>query len=60
MTEVAEIIEGSKRFALQAFIPRDDLPVKKFRTVPRTTSARLHEIKHRMTGCAEEILLRGA
>ena len=59
MDEVAEIIDGSKRYALQAFIPRDELPGKQFRTVPRTTSARLHELKNRMTGRAEEILLRG-
>ncbi|MDF7825807.1 anaerobic ribonucleoside-triphosphate reductase activating protein [Pontiellaceae bacterium B12227] len=59
MDEVGEIIDGAKRFALQAFIPREDLPGKKFRTLPRTTSARLHEIKEHMTGCADEILLRG-
>jgi pyruvate formate lyase activating enzyme len=60
MDEVAEIIQGSKRYALQAFIPRDELPEEQFRTVPRTTSARLHQLKDRMTGCADEILLRGA
>jgi len=58
--EVKEIIDGSKRYALQAFIPRDELPDPTYRTLPRTTSARLHEIKDRMAGCAEEILLRGA
>ncbi|QBG48361.1 anaerobic ribonucleoside-triphosphate reductase activating protein [Verrucomicrobia bacterium S94] len=36
MDEVAEIIDGSKRFALQAFIPRDNLPDKKFTLLPRT------------------------
>ncbi|MEI6891629.1 MAG: anaerobic ribonucleoside-triphosphate reductase activating protein [Pontiella sp.] len=60
MDDIAKIIAGSKRYALQAFIPRDTLPVEKFRTLPRTTSARLNELKTRMTGCAEEILLRGA
>ena len=60
MDEVKNIIDGSKRYALQAFIPRDELPLEKFRTVPRTTSARLRELKDRMAGCADEILLRGA
>ncbi|VGO17356.1 hypothetical protein PDESU_05952 [Pontiella desulfatans] len=60
MDEVASIIDGAKRFALQAFIPRDELPGKQFRALPRTTAARLHELKNRMAGRAEEILLRGA
>lgn len=59
MDEIVKIIAGSKRYALQAFIPRDDLPDKKFRTLPRTTSARLHELKERMVGSADEVLLRG-
>ncbi len=60
MDEVAEVVRGSKRLALQAFIPRDDLPGKKFRTVARTTAARLNELHERIAGCADEILLRGA
>lgn len=60
MDEAAESIRGSKRYVLQAFIPRDDLPGVRFRTLPRTTSARLHQLKDRMAGCADEILLRGA
>ena len=60
MEEVGETIHGAKRFALQAFIPRDELPGKEYRTLPRTTAARLHELKNRMAGRADEILLRGA
>jgi pyruvate formate lyase activating enzyme len=60
MDEVAEVIRGCKRFALQAFIPRDDIPSAAFRTLSRTTACRLNELKIRMTGCADEILLRGA
>jgi len=60
MTQVRELIEGSKRYALQAFIPRDELPVAEYRTLPRTTAARLHQLKDRLAGCAGEILLRGA
>ncbi len=60
MDEVGKIIAGSKRLALQAFIPRDDLPGKPFRAIPRTTSARLHGLRDRLEGCADEIVLRGA
>lgn len=60
MREVYDTVKGSRRYALQAFIPRDDLPGETFRTLPRTTAARLHELKTLMDGCAAEILLRGA
>jgi len=60
MAQVRELVEGSKRYALQAFIPRDELPAAEYRTLPRTTAARLHQLKDRMAGCAGEILLRGA
>jgi pyruvate formate lyase activating enzyme len=59
MDEVKETIQGSKRYALQAFVPRDNLPDPRFPLLPRTPSSRLHELKERMTGCAGEILLRG-
>ena len=60
MDEVRQAVQGSRRYALQAFIPREELPGVEYRTLPRTTSARLHELKERMAGCADEILLRGA
>jgi pyruvate formate lyase activating enzyme len=60
MDEVANIIKGSKRYALQAFIPRDELPEEHYCDLPRTTSARLYELKARMAGFADEIILRGA
>lgn len=60
MDEVSRSIHGAKRYVLQAFIPRDDLPDLTFRKLPRTTSARLHQLKDRMAGCADKILLRGA
>ena len=60
MDEVREAIEGAKRYVLQAFIPREELPDPAYRTLPRTTAARLHQLRDRMSGCAEELLLRGA
>jgi pyruvate formate lyase activating enzyme len=60
MKEIQQLVEGSRRYALQAFIPRDDLPGEQYRNVPRTTSARLKELEKLMAGSAKEILLRGA
>lgn len=60
MDEVREIIQGSRRYALQAFIPRENLPDAGFSALTRTTSARLHQLRERMNGCADEIILRGA
>jgi pyruvate formate lyase activating enzyme len=60
MLEVAEIVKGSKRYAMQPFIPRDELPDEEFRNVPRTTAARLKELEKLMAGCADEIIIRGA
>jgi pyruvate formate lyase activating enzyme len=60
MAEIYDAIKGSRRYVLHAFIPRDELPEEQYRNAPRTTSARLHELKNLMAGCADEILLRGA
>lgn len=60
MDEVKTIINGAKRFTMQAFIPRDDLPSPALRHVARTSAARLYELRDLLTGCADEILLRGA
>ena len=59
MAEIYNTVKGSKRYVLQAFIPRDELPEERYRNAPRTTSARLHELKGLMAGCADEIVLRG-
>ena len=58
--EIKQTVHGSKRYALQAFIPRDELPAEEYRSYPRTSAARLQELRDRMAGCADEILLRGA
>ncbi len=59
MDELAAAIKGSKRYVLQAFIPRELLPDPKYSLLPRTPSSRLTALKTRMAGCADEILVRG-
>ncbi len=60
MDALRAAIDGSKRYAMQAFIPREELPGVEYRNQRRTSAARLQELRHRMAGCADEILLRGA
>ena len=60
MHHVQQLVHGSKRYALQAFVPRPELPDSSYRNIPRTPSSRLHDLKNKMAGCAEEVLLRGA
>ena len=60
MLEAGELIKGAKRYCLQAFVPQDALPGKKFRTTLRTTPERLHELEKLMAPFADEIIIRGA
>jgi pyruvate formate lyase activating enzyme len=59
MDAIGETIDGAKRYALQAFIPRENLPGQRFSLLPRTPSSRLHELRNRLTHRADEILIRG-
>jgi len=60
MEEVCKMIKGAKRYVLQAFIPRDELPDPFYQKCARTTPARLNELKAIMSNCSTELLLRGA
>jgi pyruvate formate lyase activating enzyme len=60
MRQISDVISGSRRYVMQAFIPREELPGEQYRNTPRTSAARLQELKGLMNGCAAEILLRGA
>lgn len=60
MLEIGELIQGAKRYTLQAFVPQDVLPDPTFRTLKRTTPDRLHELEKLMAPFADEIIVRGA
>jgi pyruvate formate lyase activating enzyme len=60
MLETGELINGAKRYCLQAFVPQDTLPGETFRTLKRTTPRRLHELEKLMAPFAGEIIVRGA
>jgi len=59
MDEIAEMVRGARRYAMQAFVPSDELPDASYRSMPRTSPDRLNELVTRMSSCAEEVLLRG-
>ncbi len=59
MHEAGELIRGAKHYTLQAFVPQDTLPDKKFCAIKRTSPNRLHELEKLMTPYANEITVRG-
>jgi pyruvate formate lyase activating enzyme len=60
MKEIAELIKGAKRYCIQAFIPKDNLPDPVLRETPRTAPARLRQIEQLMKPFVQEIIVRGA
>ncbi|MBN1269368.1 MAG: anaerobic ribonucleoside-triphosphate reductase activating protein [Kiritimatiellae bacterium] len=60
MRQIAELVRGARRYVLQPFIPREDLPDPSFRGHARTSSLRLKYLREMMNTCANEILVQGA
>ena len=60
MREIAALIQGARRYVLQAFVPRDGLLSATYRQEPRTPPGRLTSLAETMAGCAADILVRGA
>jgi len=57
---IAELVRGSRRWILQRFEPRGELLHPECRTWPRTAPSRLRDLCDRHSGCAAEVLVRGA
>lgn len=60
LLEMAGMIRGAKRYVLQPFVPKEEMPDEEYRTLPRTSPSRLEEARDLMRDCAEEVLIRGA
>lgn len=60
MREIGELINGAKRYRIQPFIPKDNLPDLRLREAKRTTPARLRRIEQLMKPFVQEIIVRGA
>ncbi len=59
LRDMGEMIRGARRYVLQAFIPRDEMPDPVFTTYPRTSPDRLREVEAMMSEYADEVLMRG-
>jgi len=56
---VARLVAGARRFALQAFVPRDNLPDPSLRNLPRTTLDTLRRLAAYAEPHVETVVLRG-
>lgn len=56
---IASLVQGAKRYVLQAFIPKDNLPDPELRQARRTLPERLDEASALVAGCAEQVVVRG-
>jgi pyruvate formate lyase activating enzyme len=60
MREIGELIAGAAFYQMQPFVPREDLPGEAYRHRPRTSAARLEELRILMRPYAKQIEIRGA
>jgi len=60
MLEIGQLIQGARRYVLQAFVPQDTLPSEEFCGLRRTTPDRLRELEQQMKPYVDEIMVRGA
>ena len=58
MAAIGEWIRGARRYALQPFVPREDLPDIGLRTTPRTSAERMKQLQSLMQSYADEVLCR--
>lgn len=59
MDAIGQWVRGARRWVLQPFVPREDLPNADLQSVPRPPASRLRELRERLSGCADEVLVRG-
>lgn len=60
MRAIGELVRGSRRFVLQPFVPRDDLPDPALRSQPRTSPDLLARLGRIMEEYVDEVIVRGA
>ena len=59
MHKIGSLIQGAKRYTLQPFLPREDLPGKEYRTMKRTSPDLLSWYRDLMAPYAETINWKG-
>lgn len=60
MKNIASLVEGAQRYALQPFLPREDMPEVALRSEPRTPPERLACLHEMMRDCADEVVVLGS
>ncbi|MDP6525516.1 MAG: anaerobic ribonucleoside-triphosphate reductase activating protein [Kiritimatiellia bacterium] len=60
MDEIGNMIRGAKKYVIQPFVPKDNLPSEGFRTMPRTAPARLDTVGAIVEDAALEVCIRGS
>ena len=56
---ILELARGARRFVLQPFLPREDLPDASLRQAPRTSPVRLKTLAERFRGAVTDVVVRG-
>jgi len=59
MAAIRGLVSGARRYCLQPFQPRDDLPDPAMAAGRRTSPDRMRALYRFMQGCADEVVLRG-
>jgi pyruvate formate lyase activating enzyme len=59
MHEIGRAVRGARRFAVQPFLPKDNLPDPAYRQMPRTSSDRLMRVREIMSDYVAETVVRG-
>ncbi len=59
MHAIGELVSGARRYCLQPFLPREDLPDPGLRNEPRTSPDRMTRIGELMQPYADEVVVRG-
>ncbi len=59
LREIGAVVRGAKRYVLQAFVPREDLPEERLRKAPRTRPATLYRLAEVIGEYVEETIVRG-
>lgn len=58
--EIGRLIQDTKRYCIQPFIPKDNLPDLRMRETKRTTPTRLRQIEKLIKPYVKEVVVRGA
>lgn len=59
MAEIGRMVRGARRYVIQPFVPKADLPACHLRTTPRTSRERMRSLAGKLQGSADHVAVRG-